>query len=164
MRSITLAVATGVLAGLAAAAPLPSRQLVSGARMTTPRAAQTETALADGTVLVAGGCTNPGCELGSPESDTAEVFDPASGRFARVGRMNGSRDDHVAVLLRDGRVLIAGGWGSSPAGPLDTTELYDPGARTFSPGPRLGAGRGGMAAVRLRDGRVLIAGGFTGNR
>ena len=77
--------------------------------MTTPRAVHTETALADGTILVAGGCTNAGCGLGSPASDTAEIFDPATGRFTRVGRMSsGSRDDHVAVLLRDGRVLLAG--------------------------------------------------------
>jgi Kelch motif len=164
MRLVVAVVAASCAGGLAAATPLPAGKLVPGARMSTPRAAQTETALADGSVLLAGGCTNAGCELGSPESDTAEIFDPVTNRFVRVGRMNGSRDDHVAVLLRDGRVLIAGGWGSSPAGPLDTTELYDPASRTFLPGPRLGLGRGGMAAMRLRDGRVLIAGGFTGSK
>jgi len=162
MRLTVVGVAAGVVAGLGAAAPSPSGRLAPAARMTTPRAVQTETALADGTVLIAGGCTDAGCELGSPESDTAEVFDPATNRFSRVGRMGGSRDDHVAVLLHDGRVFIAGGWGSSPAGPLDTTELYDPATRTFSAGPRLGLGRAGMTAALLRDGRVLLAGGFTG--
>jgi hypothetical protein len=115
-------------------------------------------------VLVAGGCTNAGCELGSPGSDTAEIFDPATGRFTGVGEMSGSRDDHVAVLLRGGRVLLAGGWGASASGPLATTELYDPATRSFRPGPRLGVARSGITAARLRDGRVLLAGGFTGNR
>jgi hypothetical protein len=154
----------GIAAGLLVAAPSAGGRLVPAGQMSLPRAAQTETALTDGTVLVAGGCTNAGCELGSPGSDTAEVFDPGTGRFARVGKMSGSRDDHIAVLLRDGRVLLAGGWGESAAGPLDTTELYDPTTRTFTPGPRLGVARGGIAAVRLRDGRVLLAGGFTGNK
>ena len=153
-----------LVAGVTAAAPSSDGRLVPAVHMSTPRAVQTETALADGTVIIAGGCTNAGCELGSPESDTAELFDPATNRFTRVGRLHGSRDDHVAVLLRDGRVLLAGGWGASPAGPLDTTELYDPTTRSFSPGPRLDIGRAGMTAVRLRDGRVLLAGGFTGNK
>jgi hypothetical protein len=151
----------GLIAVVLMSAPSSGGRIVQAATMSTPRAVQTETALLDGTVLVAGGCTNAGCELGSPDSDTAEIYDPATNRFTRVGRLGGSRDDHVAVLLRDGRVLLAGGWGSSPAGPLDTTELYDPRARSFSPGPKLGVARAGIAAARLRDGRVLLAGGFT---
>ena len=154
-----------ILVATAAAAASTGGRIVPAAQMSTPRAVQTETALTDGAILVAGGCTNAGCELGSPQSDTAEIFDPATGRFDRVGRMSGgSRDDHVAVLLRDGRVLLAGGWGASATGPLDTTELYDPKSRSFSAGPRLAVGRGGLAATRLLDGRVLLAGGFTGNR
>ena len=157
-------IAAGVVTGLLFAAPSTSGRIVSAAPMSIPRAVQTETALLDGTVLVAGGCTDAGCNLGSPGSDTAEIFDPATGRFTRVGKMSGSRDDHVAVLLRDGRVLLAGGWGASTSGPLAATELYDPATRSFSPGPRLGVARSGITAARLRDGRVLLAGGFTGNR
>ena len=154
-----------IVASAAAASPSRDGKLVPATPMSLPRAAHTETALLDGTVLVAGGCTNAGCELGSPGSDTAEVYSPKTGDFARVGRLRGgSRDDHVAVLLGDGRVLLAGGWGASSAGPLDTTELYDPSTRSFSAGPRLAVGRGGIAAVRLRDGRVLLTGGFTGNK
>ena len=70
--------------------------------MSMPRAVQTETALQDGQVLVAGGCTEPGCDLGSPGSDTAEIFDPEERPLQAGGKMHGSRDDHVAVLLRDG--------------------------------------------------------------
>ena len=93
-------------------------------------------------------------------SDTAEIFDPATNRFTRVGSMHGSRDDHVAVLLRDGRVLTRA-VGRALAGPLDTTELYDPRTRTFTQGPRLGVARAAITAALLRDGRVLLAGGFT---
>lgn len=153
-----------LLVGAVAVTPSSPGRLHPAASMSTPRAVQTETALRDGTILVAGGCTNAGCELGSPDSDTAEIFDPATNRFTRVGRMDGSRDDHVAVLLRDGRVLLAGGWGASSAGPLGTTELYDPRTRTFAQGPRLGVARAAITAALLRDGRVLLAGGFTGNK
>ncbi len=165
---IQLAAFVGVLGGAlsttAGGAPPGTGSIRPAAHMSTPRAAQTETALSDGTVLVAGGCTNPGCELGSPRSDTAEIYDPETSQFTLVGPMAGSRDDHTATLLLDGRVLVAGGWGVSSAGPLDTTELYDPQTRTFSPGPRLGEARGAITAIRLRDGRILLAGGFTGNK
>ncbi len=100
-----------LLAGAVVATPSSPGRLHPAASMNVPRAVQTETALQDGQVLVAGGCTVPGCDLGSPGSDTAEIFDPKSGRFRPAGKMHGSRDDHVAVLLRDGSVLLAGGWG-----------------------------------------------------
>jgi hypothetical protein len=157
-------VLAGLLAGaVIASQPSPGR-LHPAASMSLPRAVQTETALQDGQVLVAGGCTNAGCELGSPGSDTAEIFDPKTGQFRAAGRMHESRDDHVAVLLRDGRVLLAGGWGTRPDGPLRSTELYDPLSGTFSFGPLLGVGRAGMTAVLLRSGLVLLAGGFTGSK
>ena len=135
--------------------------LVVVGEMDTPRAVHTSTRLADGRVLVAGGCTDSGCNLGSAGGATAEIFDPATGRFSPTGRLHLSRDDHQAVLLPDGRVLIAGGWTSG--GVTSTTELYDPHKGTFAAGPDMTSRRAGFTAVAMSDGRVLLAGGDTAN-
>jgi len=89
------------------------------------------------------------------------VFDPETGEFRPAGDLAGFRDDHGAVLLSDGRVLLAGGWGSE--GVLTSTELYEPGPRTFSEGPAMTSPRAGFTAVLLADGQILLAGGFLDN-
>jgi hypothetical protein len=75
--------------------------------MTIPRAGHTATLLADGRVLVVGG------ESGGPEESgteaTAEIWDPASGRFTETAPMRHGRREHTAVRLTDGRVAVAGG-------------------------------------------------------
>lgn len=132
------------------------------AAMSVARAVHTATTLSDGRVLVVGGCTTPGCELGGNEGDFAELYNPAARRFERTGRLNEWRDDHTATLLRDGRVLVAGGWGVG--GVLASSELFDSRTGAFAGGPRMSSGRAGSTATPLRDGRVLLAGGFTDNR
>jgi len=131
------------------------------ATMSSPRAVQSSTRLEDGRVLIAGGCSDPGCELGSPAGSTAELFDPQTGSFTATGDLAGFRDDHVAVLLEDGRVLIAGGWGTD--GVLATTEIYEPQSASFASGPEMMSTRAGFSGVGLDDGRVLLAGGFLDN-
>ena len=105
----------------------------------------TATLLADGKVLIAGGCAS----LGAMYADTlvtAELYDPATGKFARTGSMNDSYGQ--ATLLLDGRVLMTG------EGP--STELYDPGTGKFSPAGSLPKDFKDSAAARLSDGRVLL--------
>jgi hypothetical protein len=60
----------------------------------------------------------------------------------------------VATLLRNGKVLIAGGLGTASA------ELYDPASRKRTlPADPLATVRYGPTATLLPDGKVLIAGG-----
>jgi hypothetical protein len=70
------------------------------------------------------------------------------------------RAAHTATKLNDGRILIAGGFGTETDGDAASTELLDPAAWRFTDGPRLMSPRYGHTATRLPDGRVLIAGGF----
>lgn len=65
----------------------------------------------------------------------------------------------TATLLRDGRVLVAGGQNGD--GILATSEFYDPALNVWQVGPSIFVGRTGHTATLLTDGRVLIAGGLT---
>jgi hypothetical protein len=77
-----------------------------------------------------------------------------------------ARLSHVAVLLKDGRVLIAGGYSTSSHA-LEWAELYDPASGHFVATGSMNTERAGATAVLLADGKVLVAGGFlidgTGN-
>src|SRR5262249_49052068 len=63
---------------------------------------------------------------------------------------------HAAVLLNDGRVLVAGGYNGST---LVSAELYDPSTKMWTPTGDLNAARLGLTMTLLVDGRVLAARG-----
>ena len=75
-----------------------------------------------------------------------------------TGPMIVGRSKHTATTLRDGRVLIAGGYDADQV-PLSSAELYDPATDSFSLTGAMAVGRGLHTATLLADGRVLIAGG-----
>jgi len=116
----------------------------------------TATLLADGRVLLAGGAT---AGSGAMISDTAEIWDPATGQFRLVGaRMNTRRMSHTATLLADGRVLLAGGFSSSAS--YAPAEVFDPATERFTAASApVALQRGLHSAHRLADGSVLIVGG-----
>ncbi|MCL7487517.1 MAG: kelch motif-containing protein [Desulfobulbaceae bacterium] len=68
------------------------------------------------------------------------------------------RSYHTAILLGDGRVLVAGGYNSS-AGALNSAELYDPSTDTWSAATdNLTVARYHHTATMLPDGRILVTG------
>ena len=73
-----------------------------------------------------------------------------------------ARAGHTATLLKDGRVLIAGGFDVTGRA-LRTTEYFDPAANTFSAGPELTTARAAHAAARMGD-RVVVVGGTSMSR
>ena len=115
---------------------------------------ETATRLADGRVLLAGGC-----------GTAAQVYDPKTGTFSPTGSLAQSRGGTTATLLRDGHVLFTGGGNCGPGqdGIWASAELYDPTTGTFSPTGSMAAPREQHTATLLADGRVLIAGGLSGS-
>lgn len=93
------------------------------AAMTTTRVAHTATLLPSGEVLVAGGRVN---EFGSTPLASAEIYHPASGEWSAIASLATPRHAHQAVLLADGRVLVAGGLNDD--GILASTETFRPAA------------------------------------
>jgi hypothetical protein len=87
------------------------------------------------------------------------------GKFFATGDMLTPRNGHIATLLDDGRVLIAGGEAPEPVGimgqfaQLRSAEIYDPEKRKFEATDSMRSARQALAAVLLRDGNVLFVGG-----
>jgi hypothetical protein len=129
--------------------------------MHTAREDATATLLPDGRVLIAGGDQGVCGACGYINIlASAEVYDPATGRFSTTGSMTNERTWHTATALADGRVLIAGGAGPKPDQDyLASAEIYDPATAKFSATGSMTTAREWHTATRLQDGRVLIAGG-----
>ncbi len=121
---------------------------VTGTGVSSPREFSTATALVDGRVLVVGGESSTGA---------ADVYDEASGAWEPVAHMGMPRVQHVAVLLHDGRVLVAGNNGDA----RNSAEIYDASTDTWTLTPSMNEWRASPSAALLTDGRVLVSGGFT---
>jgi|GEM_PF-301044 len=131
----------------------------------TPRVGHQATLLADGTVLVTGGDAagvdadgvfDPGSRA------TAERYDPGTDVWSPAASMPGPRTRHRAVLLRSGRVLVAGGTaGPGFTGGYRSVLTYDPVSDRWTETGALALGRWAQATAELADGRVVAAGGTT---
>jgi len=101
--------------------------------MAQPRVWHTLNWLPNGMVLAVGGetdsCTGNSCVFAGSAA-SAELYDPSTGTFLATGSMAAARSTHSATLLRDGRVLVAGGVSYGGIGifygSLASTEIYTP--------------------------------------
>ncbi|MFE2282909.1 Kelch repeat-containing protein [Streptomyces sp. NPDC059443] len=113
--------------------------------------------LHDGRALAAGGAGALLLALSA-----AALHDPARGAWTETGALREARRMHSLTVLRDGRVLAAGGITGPQAFPphtLASSELYDPGTGTWTAAEPMSGARYGHSATLLTDGRVLVAGG-----
>ncbi len=104
-------------------------------------------------MLVAGGINIDG----SSSISNAELYDPAIGTWTATGSLT-ARSFHSATLLPNGKVLVAGGWGSS--GRLASAQLYDPVAGTWAVTGSLVTAHDSCTATLLPNGKVLVEGGY----
>ncbi len=109
------------------------------------------TLLPDGEVLVAGG-EDANFNLLS----SAELYNPATGKFTPTGSMTTPRTGQSATLLNNGQVLIAGGTGAAAA-----AELYNPATGTFTATGSMNGPRGTNVGTLLPGGDVLVTGKAT---
>ena len=147
-----------------------TNSFVATGSMAAPRVASGITLLADGRVLVAGGTTDLSDATAAVTNVTssAELFDPATGRWTSAAAIGGRRLAPALATLANGRVLLSGGvsvgfFFGIPISATSTSScsFYDPGTNSWSPAPAMGSGhayhQGGQAV--LNDGRVLVTGG-----
>ena len=119
------------------------------------------TLLPDGSVLITGGCTEPGCG-GFEAGQTSELYVARTG-FTAGPSMSAPRAGHTATLLADGRVLLVGGFPGEGEDPTAAAEIYDPSSNEFTAVGDLAVARADHSATLLGDGTVLIAGGVDGS-
>ncbi len=104
-----------------------------------------------------------GGEISSGYTSSAELYNPAAGTWSATGSLATARSAHNATLLRNGKVLAAGGRNllgpNLPATDLNSVELYDPATGTWSATGSLGMARESFTATLLPDGKVLAVGG-----
>lgn len=117
--------------------------------------------LANGKVLVTGGYDINGSGTYRGAVLYAPSYSGGNGAwFAAVSLANEARKDHTATLLRNGKVLLAGGINTTAA------ELYDPNATSnaFSyTGNMTYIRTTGHRATLLPSGEVLLTGGSNGS-
>jgi len=105
-------------------------------------------------VLIAGGDDNSGYPT------TTELYDPVANSFTVGPAMNTAREDTAnAMLLPNGKVLIAGGWVFG-SGVLASTELYDPVSNTFA----AAASTASMSSPREYATSTLLSSGIVTHR
>ncbi|MEY2509691.1 MAG: hypothetical protein QOE26_454 [Verrucomicrobiota bacterium] len=128
--------------------------------LATARLYHSATLLPNGKVLVAGGIDSSFNRI----VVSAELYDPASGTWTGTGDMDhGGLAAHTAILLPNGKVLVAGGglYSELSFQNSDHAELYEPASGTWtSTGPITSFFD--RSATLLPNGKVLLAGGDNG--
>jgi hypothetical protein len=149
--AFTLIITTLILS-TAAAWATPQGTWSSTGNMSVGRFVFTATTLQNGKVLVAGGA-----KPDNTNTNTADLYDPATGTFTPTGSMHNARVGFAATQLPDGKVLVEGGVNNTMR--VKTAEIYDPATGTWSITASMKQAREAQSAILLKDGTVLVSGG-----
>jgi galactose oxidase-like protein len=166
---------TLALAGLIGVTLISSRltraQTIEGTwavtgKLNVSRNGHTATLLPNGKVLAAGGLTNTANgRIIYTTLNSAELYDPTTGKWSYTGNLMQPRELHAATLLQDGQVLVAGGFdvqnNLGSLAYLNSAELFDPATGQWRPTGSFNTITGHPNTVLLADGRVLAVGTST---
>ena len=127
-------------------------------QMKTARHYHTATLLDDGTVLFVGGTNYYAPTSSISVLNTTEIYDPTTKYFSTTSTptLNSARYLHSATKLKNGDVLIIGGYNTSNAA-TKTVENFNYQSKTFSNISNIDVATASHAASSLYDGRVLIS-------
>ncbi len=111
--------------------------------------------LSSGKVLFTGGENISGVS-----TNKAEIYNPFSGLFTATGNMTTTREEHTAVLLANGNVLVSGGnlKTLNNTTPFASAEIYNPATGTWTATGSMSNARAGHTSTVLSNGHVLNAG------
>jgi len=92
----------------------------------------------------------------------AWAFDPVAASFVPLAGLTAARDEAAMVVLKDGRVLITGGYAlGDTANSLPSAELFDPATGRFTTAGVMQWARQRHEMVALPDGGALVFSGLT---
>jgi hypothetical protein len=139
--------------------PVTAKFSATGSMKTAREYAQA-VLLPDHRVLVVGGDQGQGQNEPNHILASAEIYDPATGKFTPTASMHFPRTQCTATLLPNGKVLVAGGFNNegSNGNTLASAELYDPIAATWTMTGSMSKERMANSAVLLQTGQVLVVG------
>ena len=120
------------------------------------------TLLTDGTILITGGNIYYSPDSAVLVDINASLSSGTAPMVHATGPMSVSRENHSAIRLMDGRVLVAGGvlidTATGVQTPLTSAEIYDPVAGIWSLVGSLRQQGDGVSPVLMPDGRVNFGG------
>ncbi|WP_428717594.1 Kelch repeat-containing protein [Undibacterium curvum] len=121
------------------------------------------TLLPNGTVLLAGGMSDPALNKSEqlPVLGSVELFQ--DNLVMQQASLNRPRARHEATLLTDGSVLLTGGIDAQGKAIADV-ELWSPQSQSWQRMPPMKEARYAHSASLLADGRILVAGGFADDK
>jgi hypothetical protein len=138
--------------------------LVNSGPLNSARAGYTTTLLKNGKELIAGGSIHTEIPTVSNRYlSSAELLDPKTGKWTETGEMTTVRYFHRAVLLPNGKVLVAGG-SDGKGHNLSSAELYDPATEKWmETGSMNYIHWNSYTMILLPDGKVLLTQGHSGD-
>ena len=115
--------------------------------------------LPDGRVMVFGGASISAGGVNAP-MDSIEAYDPSNDTWTTEPyKLSVGRTWHASSLVRDGTVLVMGGYTQSPCTPTNSVDQVDPIAGTRQSFGSLPDGNTEWNALTMLDGSVLGVGG-----
>jgi hypothetical protein len=134
-------------------------KFIPAAPLNQGRSMLTAHTLPDGRVIVIGGSSQSAGAVQVP-LDSIELYDPGTDKWTVAQyKLSTGRTWHASALVRDGTVLVMGGYNAAPCTSTNTVDQVDPVKGTVQPFGTLPHPNTEWTAVTLQDGSVLGVGG-----